>query len=71
MGEQVMAVVQPAPQVAVGPDLERELLAYLRERIAHYKVPRRIDFVDTLPRAATGKLRKHRLRETYLAAAHG
>ncbi|WP_433274368.1 acyl-CoA synthetase [Pseudonocardia xinjiangensis] len=71
MGEQVMAVVQPAPQVAVGPDLERELLAYLRERIAHYKVPRRIDFVDTLPRAATGKLRKHRLRETYLAGARG
>jgi len=65
MGEQVVAVVQPAPGVTTGPELERELLTYLRERIAHYKVPRRIDFVDELPRAATGKMRKHKLRQKY------
>jgi long-chain acyl-CoA synthetase len=65
MGEQVVAVVQPAPGVTTGPELERELLTYLRERIAHYKVPRRIDFVAELPRAATGKMRKHTLREKY------
>ncbi|WP_433781532.1 acyl-CoA synthetase [Actinomycetospora sp. CA-101289] len=64
MGEQVKAVVRPA--VPASPDLEAELLAHLRERIAHYKVPRSIDFVDDLPRTETGKLQKHKLRERYL-----
>jgi fatty-acyl-CoA synthase len=68
MGEQVKAVVQPAPGVAAGPELEGELLGFLRERIAHYKVPRSIDFVTELPRTATGKLQKHKIRERYLAA---
>ncbi len=65
MGEQVKAVVQPAPGATPGPDLERELLAFLRERIAHYKVPRSIDFSDDLPRTPTGKLQKRKLRERY------
>ena len=67
MGEQVKAVVQPAPGVEPGPDLERELLEFLRERIAHFKVPRSIDFVAELPRTATGKLQKHKIRESYAA----
>ncbi len=66
MGEQVKAVVQPADGVEPGPALERELLAFLRERIAHFKVPRSIDFVADLPRTATGKLQKHRIREQYV-----
>jgi acyl-coenzyme A synthetase/AMP-(fatty) acid ligase len=57
-------VVRPA--VPASPALEAELLAHLRERIAHYKVPRSIDFVDDLPRTETGKLQKHKLRERYL-----
>jgi long-chain acyl-CoA synthetase len=65
MGEQVKAVVQPAPGVEPGPELERELLAFLRERIAGFKVPRSVDFVTELPRTATGKLQKHRIREGY------
>jgi long-chain acyl-CoA synthetase len=69
MGELVKAVVQPAPGVEPGPALEQELLGFLRERIARYKVPRSIDFVTELPRTATGKLQKHKIRERYAAPA--
>jgi len=65
MGEAVKAVVQPAPGVTGGPELERELIAYVRERIAHYKAPRTVDFTDFLPRTPTGKLVKQQLRDRY------
>lgn len=68
MGEAVRAVVQPAPDVKPGPELERELLDYVRERIAHYKAPRAVDFVDELPRTPTGKLVKGELRKRYAGA---
>jgi long-chain acyl-CoA synthetase len=48
-----------------GPELERELIDFVRTRIAHYKAPRSVDFVDELPRSATGKLVKHRLKARY------
>lgn len=67
MGEQVKAVVQPAPGVETGPELARELTEFVRERLAHYKVPRSIDFSDTLPRTPTGKLVKGVLRDAYVA----
>ena len=69
MGEAVRAVVQPAPGTAAGPELERELLDYVRDRIAHYKAPRAVDFVDELPRTPTGKLVKGKLRERYAVGA--
>ena len=65
MGEAVKAVVQPAPGVAPGPELEHELLEFVRDRIAHYKSPRSVDFTDELPRTPTGKLAKSRLRKAY------
>jgi len=68
MGEAVKAVVQPAPDVTPGPELAEELLAYVRGRIAHYKAPRTVDFIDELPRTPTGKLVKRRLKERYTAA---
>ncbi|WP_459549587.1 acyl-CoA synthetase [Nocardia sp. X0981] len=66
MGESVKAVVQAAPGVAPGAELAAELREYLRDRIAHYKVPRGFDFADELPRTPTGKLVKGKLRERYL-----
>jgi acyl-CoA synthetase (AMP-forming)/AMP-acid ligase II len=42
---------------------EPELIAWSRERMANYKVPRRIVKVDVLPTNATGKVLKYRLRE--------
>ncbi|MCU1647659.1 MAG: long-chain-fatty-acid--CoA ligase [Nocardia sp.] len=65
-GEQVKAVVQPAPGEQPGPELEAELIEFVRERIAHFKVPRSIDFVTELPRTPTGKLLKAQLREQYV-----
>src|SRR5712692_399199 len=44
MGEAVKAVVRPESMRDAGPDLERELIAYCRERLAHYKCPRSVDF---------------------------
>jgi fatty-acyl-CoA synthase len=66
MGESVLAVVQPAPGVAATEELAAELREFLRARIAHYKVPRRFDFTDDLPRTPTGKMVKGKLRARYL-----
>jgi long-chain acyl-CoA synthetase len=65
LGEAVKAVVQPVPGVEPGSDLERELIAFCRERLAHFKCPRSIDFQDELPRLPTGKLYKRLLRDRY------
>jgi fatty-acyl-CoA synthase len=66
MGEKVLAVVQPTLGAAPGPELAEELKDYLRDRIAHYKVPRVFDFTADLPRTPTGKLVKRTLRDRYL-----
>jgi len=65
LGEAVKAIVQPADDVEPGPELERELIGFCREHIAHFKCPRTVDFVDQLPRLPTGKLYKRLLRDTY------
>ncbi|MGI8677811.1 MAG: AMP-binding protein [Jatrophihabitans sp.] len=44
---------------------EDELIAHCRTALAGYKCPKRIDFVDELPRTATGKLQKFKLREEF------
>jgi 2-aminobenzoate-CoA ligase len=46
------------------PDLARELQEFVKREIAPYKYPRRLAFVESLPRTATGKLQRYRLRET-------
>jgi acyl-coenzyme A synthetase/AMP-(fatty) acid ligase len=65
MGEEVKAVVIAADGVIAGPDLERQLIDYCRDRLAHYKCPVTVDFVDELPRLPTGKLLKRELRSRY------
>ncbi|WP_406691419.1 acyl-CoA synthetase [Saccharopolyspora sp. ID03-671] len=65
MGEAVKAVVQPAPGAEPGPELERQIIEHARERVAHYKVPRSVDFVDDMPRTPTGKLVKGKLKARY------
>ena len=46
-----------------GPELARELQDFVKAEIAPYKYPRRIEFVEKLPRTDTGKLQRFRLRE--------
>ena len=65
LDEAVKAVVQPMPDVEPGPDLERELITFCREHLAHYKCPRTVDFEEELPRLPTGKLYKRLLRDRY------
>ncbi|MCW1381915.1 acyl-CoA synthetase [Novosphingobium sp. KCTC 2891] len=63
-GESVMAVVQPMPGVTLHAD---DLKAELRRVMTAYKVPRRIDFADSLPREDSGKIFKRKLREPFWA----
>lgn len=60
MGEAVRAVVQPADGQP-GDDLGDELATFCRERIAHFKCPTSVVFVDALPRLPSGKLAKRLL----------
>jgi long-chain acyl-CoA synthetase len=66
-GEEIKAVVQPEPGVVTGPVLTEELLEFLSGRLARFKLPRSVDYVDELPRDPNGKLYKRRLRDPYWA----
>ncbi|SPA39638.1 Long-chain fatty acid--CoA ligase [Cupriavidus taiwanensis] len=68
MGEQVKAIIEPAPGVTADAALGEELIGYLRGKVARYMVPRTVDFIDRMPRLPTGKLYKQELRERYGAA---
>jgi len=68
MGQEVKAVVQLRDGVAPSDDLAAAIIGYVRERLAHFKAPRSVDFVDELPRSATGKLVKRTLQARYLEA---
>jgi long-chain acyl-CoA synthetase len=62
-GEIVVAVVEPQPGVEPSDHLAAEIVEWCRDRIAHYKCPRRVEFTAALPRHDNGKLYKHQLRE--------
>jgi long-chain acyl-CoA synthetase len=60
-GESIKAIVvagDPRPDPA-------ELIAFCRERLAHFKCPRSVDFIDALPRNPSGKILKRELRAPY------
>jgi long-chain acyl-CoA synthetase len=64
-GETVKALVVLRPGHAADAD---ELIAFARARIAGYKIPRSVDFVDELPRTPSGKVLKRELRERFDSA---
>lgn len=64
-GEEVVAVVQPAAGQEPSSALADEIRAFCRGRIADFKVPRRVDFVASLPRLETGKLQRRLVRDRY------
>jgi long-chain acyl-CoA synthetase len=61
-GEAVKAIVVKKPEAPV---TAAEIIAYARERIAGYKLPRSVDFVAALPRNPSGKILKRELRKPY------
>ncbi len=60
MGEEVVAVVVPGPDSGI---TEEELLAFCQERLAKYKTPRAVVFMDAMPRNGVGKILKKSLRD--------
>jgi fatty-acyl-CoA synthase len=63
-GEELVAWIQPRAGAALDEETVRR---HCTGRIAHYKIPRHIRFVETFPMTVTGKLQKFRMRETELA----
>ena len=64
-GEEVKAVVQLVAGETGSRELETALIAFCRDELSALKCPKSIDFRETLPRSATGKLYKRKLREEY------
>ena len=62
-GQLVKAFVVLKPGVTAGEGTAKALQEFVKGEIAPYKYPRRVEFVDALPRTATGKLQRYRLRE--------
>ncbi len=65
MGQRVVAAIQLTAGVAPGEAVREELTAFLADKVARFKLPRTIHFVDELPRTPTGKLAKHQLVQAY------
>jgi acyl-CoA synthetase (AMP-forming)/AMP-acid ligase II len=61
-GEAVKAMVAPKPGVTPDPD---DIIAFAKTRIAHFKAPKSVDFIDALPRNASGKILRRELRDPY------
>ncbi len=67
-GETVKSVVSLSKGYEPSIELTDELIAWARERLATFKCPRSIDYVDELPRSATGKIQRRLVRAEYVDA---
>ena len=65
MGEKVVAVIQPVNWAEAGDDLAAELTEFCRAHLSGVKRPRRIDFMQQLPRHDTGKIYKRLIRDAF------
>jgi benzoate-CoA ligase family protein len=63
-----LAYVVPRPGAMPTPELASQLQQFARDRLAEYKRPRRVEFVDALPTTATGKIQRFKLRERAAAS---
>jgi acyl-CoA synthetase (AMP-forming)/AMP-acid ligase II len=61
-GEVGKALVIPVPDAGITGD---EILAFARERLAGFKCPKTVEFVETIPRNPSGKILKRELRDPY------
>jgi long-chain acyl-CoA synthetase len=64
-GEEVLAVIEVRAGVPPSSELADDLVVFCRQRLAHFKCPRRVEFVDRLPRQDNGKIYKRLLRDRY------
>ena len=63
--ELVCAVIVPMPGEEPSDELAAELVAHVKENLAGYNAPKRVEFVTELPTNAVGKTQKHLLRDKY------
>ena len=64
-GEEVRAVIVLKPGYAAGSAMSDEILALARKKLPGFKVPRQVDFVDSLPRSEAGKIQRGKVRAKY------
>jgi acyl-CoA synthetase (AMP-forming)/AMP-acid ligase II len=55
-----IVVLKPGQKATV-----QEIIQFCKDRVAHYKAPKSIDFIDALPRIGSGKIHKKGLRDKY------
>jgi acyl-coenzyme A synthetase/AMP-(fatty) acid ligase len=67
-GHVVKAFLVLRPGFAAGDELGRQIQEFARQQMAPYKQPRRIEFVEALPKTASGKVKRNELREREAAA---
>lgn len=65
MGQSIKALVQLKEGIKPHENLATEIIDYVRDRIARFKAPRSVAFVDVLPRTPTGKLVKRQITDHY------
>jgi len=66
-GEEVKSVLTLNPGHQPSDELGREIIVFARERLAGFKVPRTVEFVEELPRSPAGKIQRKKVREPYWA----
>jgi long-chain acyl-CoA synthetase len=64
-GEEVKAVIEPLAGAEPGPALTDEILTWAADKLAKYKTPKSIDYIEEMPRDPNGKLYKRKLRDPY------
>jgi long-chain acyl-CoA synthetase len=64
-GEEVKSVVMLKAGTKASEDLKKEIIEFVRPKLAGFKVPRSIDFVAELPRSAAGKIQRKKVREPF------
>ena len=69
--EKIKAFIQLRPGFRASEDLEREIREFVNRRLSPHEKPRIIDFVDTLPMTATGKIKRKELRDDEIAKSPG
>jgi fatty-acyl-CoA synthase len=57
-----LVVLKPGAQAS-----EAEIIAYCRDRLAHFKAPKSVELRDALPKSGTGKILKREVRDIYWA----
>ncbi|HUY86998.1 MAG TPA: acyl-CoA synthetase, partial [Acidimicrobiales bacterium] len=64
-GEEVKAVIEPIDGAGPSDELAADIIAFCADKLAKFKTPKTIDFIEEMPRDPNGKLYKRKLRDPY------